>query len=151
MRAPRVDWSKVEGVLSKSARWFFSGQDVQGIINQIGGALYHMGIGLVPSGPSRWQGEGPAGSYGMKPKLWVSVMPDQGGFWIDIRLWADVDVGFLVLFGAMWFVCFPAALLLLLLGNSSWSARSNELMMAMQQPVAHLQSTPNWGHPPMGR
>ena len=84
----------------------------------------------------------------MAPKLWLNIMPDQGGFWLDVRVWADVDVGFLVLFGAMWFVCFPAALLLLLLGNSSWTQASQNLMITMQQPVAHLQSTPNWGHPP---
>ena len=135
-------------MLAKNARWFFHGQDVQGIVHQVGGALYHMGINLAPSGPMRWEGVGASGSYGISPKLWVSVMPDQGGFWLDVRLWAELDTGFMVMFALMWFFCFPAALLFLLLGNSSWTQRAEELMFTMQQPVAHLQSTPNWGHPP---
>lgn len=135
-------------MLNKNARWFFPGQDVQGTVHQIGGALYHVGINLAPSGPMRWQGEGAAGSYGLTPKLWISVMPDQGGFWLDIRLWADLESGSIVMFALSWFFCMPVAIILAVLGHSAWTQRSNELMAAMQQPVAHLQSTPNWGHPP---
>ncbi len=135
-------------MLSKNARWFFPGHDVQGVVNGIGGALYQRGVNLAPNGPNRWQGVGPAGGYGMAPKIWINVMPDQGGFWLDIRIWAELDVGFLVLFGAMWFLCFPVALIMLLLGNSSWTSAAADLMLAMQHPVAHLQSTPNWGNPP---
>lgn len=137
-------------MFAKNARWYFPGQDVQGVIHHIGGALYHAGITLAPSGPSRWEGIGTGGSYGLSPKLWISVMPDQGGFWLDVRLWADLDGGFLVPFVLMWMVCFPGAIIFLVLGNSSWTTRSNELLFTMQQPIAHLQSTPNWGHPPYG-
>lgn len=135
-------------MLDKNTRWFFPGQDVQGVMNSIGGAVYQLGIHLAPSGPMRWQGEGPKGSYGLGPKLWVTVIPDQGGFWLDIRLWADLDVGYLVLFIVLWGFCFPGAILLMVLGSQSWTQRADELMLAMQQPVAHLQSTPQWGQMP---
>jgi hypothetical protein len=136
-------------VYSKSARWFFPGQDVQGTVGQMGGALYHVGVNLAPSGPMRWQGLGPSGSYGLQPKLWVTIMPDQGGFWVNVNVSVEVGVGFIVLFALSWMFCFPVALLILLLSNSSFTQRSDEILYTMQHPVAHLMSTPNWGFPPM--
>lgn len=136
-------------MLDTNARWFFPGQDMQGVIHQIGGALYQLGIPITPSGPMRWQGMGPKGSYGLAPKVWLTVMPDQGGFWIDVRLWGDLDVGFLLMLVFAWMFCFPLAIVLMVLGNQSFTQRSSELMAAMQRPVGHLMSTPQWAQPPL--
>jgi hypothetical protein len=134
-------------VLDKTARWFFPNQDPQAVVNQIGGALYNMAVPLAPWGPLRWQGIGTSGSYGITPKVFLAVVPDQGGFWLDVRLQADLQMGPLILFVVLWASCFPIAIVLLLLGSQSWQRRADELVAAMQAPVAHLQSAPGWASP----
>jgi hypothetical protein len=135
-------------VFDKTARWFFPSQDPSSIVQSIGGALYPHSVPLSPWGPHRWQGVGPSGSYGITPKIYVVAVPDQGGFWLDVRLQADLGVGPLIFFIVLWGGCFPLALLFLLLGSQAWDRRAEELMAVMNAPVGHLQSAPGWAGAP---
>jgi hypothetical protein len=132
-------------VFDKGARWFFPGQDVQGVVAQVGGALYHRGISLAPSGPMRWTAVGTSAGLGFVPKVWISVLQDQGGFWLDVRLRGDLDPGSVVLLVLSWTFCFPLGALLLYTKHQAWVQHADNMMLSMQQPVAHLQSTPAWG------
>ncbi len=137
-------------MLDKNERQFFAGNDPQPVIQGISGALYQAGIMLTQTGPNSWGGRAQTGAYGMVPKVAVSVMPVQGGFFIDVRVSPDFETNGLVIFLVAWLFFFPAAIILGLLGYQDWQNRQQQLSGALWSNVQHLMAAPpppQWGPP----
>ena len=122
-----------------------SDQQVAGGIMILLGGLFV--LGMLTAIFMRWQGTGTEVGYGFSPKVFVSVTPDQGGFWVDVRLWADLSGGTIVLLVLFWMFFFPAAIIYLVMGHSKWQSYAQYLMHAVHTPDAHLQGTPGWAQP----
>src|SRR5688572_7756542 len=103
-------------MLDRNERQYFSGQDIQSIVNAIGGSLSQLGIILQPTGMNTWAGRAPGPSWGMFAKVLVSAVPVQDGFYLDVRVAPDFDSGGIVIFVVAWFFFFPAAIILGVLG-----------------------------------
>jgi hypothetical protein len=131
-------------VFSKTARWYFPGRDVQTVMHTVTGAAHAQGIMVQPSGPNRWEGTGSEWSMGVAPKLTIYVRPDQQGFWVDAYLNVDFGTGGILLLVMSWMVCFPVAIVYLILANQSFNEHAPRTIHAMYQPVSHMT-----GQPPM--
>jgi hypothetical protein len=141
-------------MLDRNERQFFSGDDVTTVLGSIQNTLWASGVQLAPSGPNAYSGRGQVASFGMMPKVGVSVMPIQGGFFVDVRVSPDFESGALVILVVSWFFFFPIAIILAVLGYQDWQGRQNQLFAALWSPVASRMAqapTPQWGYVPPAR
>ncbi len=139
-------------MLDKNERQFFTGEDTQSVIQSLQGTLYQHGIGVTQTGPAQWGGRGQTAAYGMVPKVSISLMPAQGGFFVDVRVSADFETNGLVIFIVAWLFFFPVAIILGFLGYQDWQNRQMQLSQALWAPLAHRIAqppAPAWG-PQMG-
>jgi hypothetical protein len=138
-------------MIDKNERQYFPGQDVQGVIQTIQGALYHMGIPTQQTGPSQWGGRAAQASYGLAPKVQLAVAPAQGGFFVDARVSADFETNGLIIFVVLWFLFFPAAIVIGVLAYQDFSNRTQHLHQAIWAPVMQRMTpavAPPAMHPP---
>ena len=131
-------------MLDKNERQFFPGQDLAGVIAILQGALYNAGISLQQTAPNQWSGRGNVASWGMVPKVLVSSMPTQDGFFLDVKTTPDIEGGGVVLFIVCWVFFFPLAIILGFLGYQDWQNRQNQLSQLIWAPLG-----PRIGQPPM--
>jgi hypothetical protein len=129
-------------VLDKTERQFFAGEDSQSVIAAVQGALYQGGLPLSPTGPNTFAGRGSMASYGMVPKATVSLLPAQGGFFLDVRVAPDFETNSVVILVVAWLFFFPAALILMLMGYQDWQNRQALLFQSIWAPVAHRIAAP---------
>jgi hypothetical protein len=129
-------------VFDKSARWYFPGQDVSTVMNTFTRAAQGQGIMLVPSGPSRWEGRGSEWAMGVSPKMHVMLQPDQQGFWLDVRIMADLGGGAIAIMVISWMFCFPIAIIWLVTANNSFGGRGDEALHNIHHPLQHLTGQP---------
>ncbi len=135
-------WNRM---LDRNERNYFTGQDVQGVVMTLQGALAAQGIYLQPYGPSNWSGRGQAASYGIAPKASLTATPVQGGFFVDLRFSPDFESNSLVLFIVAWLVFFPVAVILAVMAYQDWEVRQRQLFYAVWSPVAGLMAPPPMG------
>lgn len=138
-------------MLDKNERNYFPGTDVNGVLGVLGGALAQIGIPLAQFGPTTWSGRGNQVSYGIAPKVSVTVSQMQGGFFLDVRISADFESNALILFVVAWLFFFPAAIILAVLAYQDWEARSRQLFFAVWSPLGPRMGPPPGYQPmPMG-
>lgn len=140
-------------MLDKNERQFFTGSDTQSVIQSLQGTLYAQGIALTQTGPAQWAGRGQTATYAMVPKVSVSLMQAQGGFFVDVRVSADFETNGLVIFIVAWLFFFPVAIVLAIMGYQEWEKRQQALQQALWAPLAHRIAAPPqaaWGAPPVG-
>jgi hypothetical protein len=124
-------------MFDRNERQFFSGQDIASVVSAIGAGLSPTGIVLQQTAPNGWTGRAPGASYGLIPKVLVSAMPIQNGFYLDVRVAPDFDSGGLVLFILSWFFFFPLAIILGVLAYQDWQQRQAHLFASVWGPVAN--------------
>ena len=135
-------------MLDKNERQFLAGSDPNPVIQGISGTLYQAGIVLTQTGPNTWAGRGNVASYGMVPKVAVSVMPMQGGFFVDARIGPDFESNGLIIFLVAWLFFFPLAIVLGVMGYQDWQTRHQQLSGVLWSSVGHLITAPpapQWG------
>lgn len=140
-------------MLDKNERQYFSQEHAQSVIQTVSGTLHSAGIALTQTGPNQWTGRGQVASYGVVPKVLVSMMPMQNGFFLDVRIVADLESNAIVILIVLWFVFFPVALILGLMGYQDWERRQVQLFQAVWMPLANRIATPpgpQFGPPPAG-
>jgi hypothetical protein len=140
-------------MLDKSDRQFVPGQDVASVINVLQGSLYAAGIVLAQTGPNQWVGRGQTATYSIVPKVMVSTMAAQGGFFLDVRIAADFEGNGLVIFIVAWLFFFPVAIVLAILAYQDWENRQKYLTGVIWSPLASRLGPPPaapWGTPPPG-
>ena len=84
-------------MLDKNERQFFAQEHAASVIQTITGTLHSMGIPLAQTGPNQWSGRGQVASHGIVPKVLVSMMPVQNGFFLDVRAVADIESNSVIL------------------------------------------------------
>lgn len=131
-------------MLDKTERQYFPGQDLAGVIGILQGTLYNAGIGLQQTGPNQWSGRGNVASWGMVPKVLVSSMPTQEGFFLDVKTTPDVEGGGVVILIVCWVFFFPLAIILGFLAYQDWQNRQTQLSQLIWPPLG-----PRIGQPPM--
>ncbi len=131
-------------MFDKTERQFFGGQDVQGVIQLLQQVLYSNGVVLSQTGPTTWAGRGTIPSYSIVPRVSVSVSPTPQGFCLDMRTTADNEGSGIVVFVVLWFVFFPAAIIVAFLAYQDFQQRQQALMQAMWAPLSPRFVAPNF-------
>jgi hypothetical protein len=142
-------------VIDRTDRQFFSGTGVADVVGQLGQPLAGQGIQLIQIGPTNWQARGNQPSYGLVPKVSLTASPSPGGFYLDVRFSMDLDATAIIVLVIAWLFCFPAAVVLAILGYQDISERLRLLHASFWAPVGHLivapqYPTPGWLQPPPG-
>ena len=122
-------------MIDKNERQFFRGQDMQSVLNTLNGTLQQWSIGLQQTGVNMWAGKGTQASYGMMPKVAITMTPVQEGFFVDIRISSDFKGEALVILIVSWLFFFPVALILAYLGYQDWTQRQTQLFQAIWFPL----------------
>lgn len=136
--------ARLARVRDRSERQFFSGTDVNSIIGAVGNGLSAFDIQFVQTGSNSWLGKGSTPSYGMLQKVSLVVYPSPQGFYLDVRYGYDFDSTGAVLFVLAWFLFFPAAIVLAILAYNDFTARQDQLMQSIWNPVRNLIIAPNF-------
>lgn len=129
-------------MLDKNERQFFAQEHAQSVIQTLSGTLLSAGIPLTQTGPNQWSGRGQLASYGMVPKVLVSMMPVQGGFFLEVRVVADFESNALVILIVLWFVFFPVAIIMAVMGYQDWERRQVQLFQAVWMPLSNRIAAP---------
>jgi hypothetical protein len=129
-------------MLDKNERQFFAQEHAASVIQTLGQTLSASGIGLTQTGPNQWSGRGQVASHGMVPKVLVTLAPVQSGFYLEVRVVADFESNALVLLVVLWFVFFPVALILAIMGYQEWERRQVQLFHAIWAPLAGRMAAP---------
>jgi hypothetical protein len=137
-------------VFDKTDRQFFAGQDVQSIVGTFQQVLHSQGIPTQQTGPSTWSGRGNMPSWGLVPKVSIAVGPSPNGFYVDIRVLADIEGGGIAGFIVAWFLFFPVAILLGYLAYQDFIQRRDYLIHSLWSTVGHLIVAPNYPSPQFG-
>ena len=139
-------------MLDKADRQYLRASDPAAILGSIQGAVYPHGIHLQQTGPSSWGGRGTQATYGMLPKVAVTLTPMQDTVCVDVRVSADFETNGLVIFVVAWMFFFPVAIILAVLGYQEWERRAAATMQAIWSPLMPQMVTPPapaWGAPGM--
>lgn len=137
-------FGKLAAVLDKTERQFFAGRDVDGVVRTIGQTLYAQGILLQQTGPQTWAGRGQFAQWGLVPKVSVYAAPSPQGFYLDVRVTADIEGSGIAMLIVCWFVFFPVALVLAYMAYQDFSQRQYTLHQSIWSPIAHLFVPPNY-------
>ncbi len=135
-------------MLDKTDQKFLSGDDQQTLVQSMSSVLYQSGIPLQQTGPSQWSGRGSLASYGMVPKVSITLNPGQGGSYCSIRVAPDFETNSVVIILVAWLFFFPIALVLLYLGYQDWQNRQNYLFQSLWTPLSNRIAAPPgapWG------
>ena len=141
-------------MLDKADRRYLKSSDPNSIVGSIQGAVYHQGIQLQQTAPNIWVGRGNQASYGMVPKVAITISPIQDGMCVDVRVSPDFESNGIILFAVAWIFFFPAALILAILGYQDWERRAMATMSAIWTPFGALMMNPPapmWGPPQPGQ
>lgn len=140
-------------MIDKIDRRYFGGVDGAAIVQSISGTLYQNGIVLQQTAPNAWSGRGQHASYGIVPKVGITVMQMQDGISVDLRVSADIEGNGIVLMVVAWFFFFPVAIILAVLGYQDFDRRAQLLIASIWAPLAHKMVSapvPHWGPPAAG-
>lgn len=129
-------------MLDKNEQKFITGTDTASVVQSLGGTLYQWGVPLQQTGPTQWAGRGTQASYGMVPKVSVTLTQAQGGFFCDIRVAADFETNGIVILIVAWLFFFPVAIILAYMGYQDWQGRQNQLFYALWTPLANRLAQP---------
>jgi len=129
-------------MLDKNDRRYLRGSDPTAIVGSIQGVVYQLGIQLQQTGPNMWVGRGTQASYGMAPKVAVTVTPFPEGFCVDVAVSPDFESNSIVILVVAWLFFFPVAVILAVLGYQDWERRAQWLQSAIWTPLAHLMMAP---------
>jgi len=140
-------------VIDRTDRQFFSGSGVADVVGRLGQGLAAQGLGLAQIGPSNWQARSNQATYGLVPKVSLSVSPSPNGFYLDVRFTCDFEGTAIIGLIVAWFFCFPAAVILAVLAYQDITERLRQLHAAFWAPVQQLIVAPNypaptWQQPP---
>jgi hypothetical protein len=136
-------------MLDKNERNYFPGNDVNGAISILTGALAQSGVPLQQISPNTWTGRGNVVSYGIAPKASVTVSQTQAGFFLDVRMSADFESNALVIFVVSWLFFFPIAIILGVMAYQDWENRMRQLFYVVWSPLGPRMGPPP-GFQPMG-
>ncbi len=138
-------------MLDKTEQKFLTGEDSQTVVQSISSVLYQSGIALTQTGPTQWSGRGTVASYGMVPKVSLTLNPGQGGSYCDIRVGPDFETNSVVIILVAWLFFFPIAIVLLVLGYQDWQNRQTYLFQSLWTPLSNRIAAPpgagGWGAP----
>ena len=134
-------------MLDRSDRQFFSGNDVNGLINTLLNSLYSAGLPVQQTGPNTWKARGTVPSYGMVPVVSIVAMPTPQGFCVDARCTVDIEGSGIAIFVVLWLVFFPAAIILGIMAYNALSPLPTQVLQVMWTPVQHLFIAPNYAPP----
>jgi hypothetical protein len=140
-------------MLDKNERQFFSQEHAESVIQTLSGTLLSAGIPLTQTGPNQWAGRGQVASHGVLPKVLVSMMPVQNGFFLDVRVVADFESNSIVIMVVLWFVFFPVAVILAIMAYQDWERRQLQLFQAIWMPLSNrivAPPGPQFGPPGQG-
>lgn len=118
------------------------------MIQSIQASLYRQGIQVGPIAPNSWAGRSNQVSYGMRLKATVTLLPAQDGFFVDLRVGSDIESNGIIVLIVLWFVFFPAALVIGLLGYQDVTAKQTQLCQAVWAPLAGRIVPANVAYPP---
>jgi hypothetical protein len=137
-------------MLDKADRRYLRASDPAAIVGGIQGAIYQHGIQLQQTGPNMWVGRGTQASYGMVPRVAVTVTPIQDSVCVDVRISADFETNGIVVLVVAWLFFFPVAIILGVLGYQEWERRAMWTMSAIWTPLMPQMinpPAPTWGPP----
>jgi hypothetical protein len=137
-------------VFDKTERQFFAGQDVQGVVQTIQQALYANGIPTQQTGATTWAGRGVTPAWGLVPKVSIMAAPSPQGFYVDIRMLADIEGSGIAGFIIAWFLFFPVAIILGYMAYQDFTQRQAQLFHGIWSPLGHLIVAPNFTTPTFG-
>ncbi|HNS96244.1 MAG TPA: hypothetical protein PKL73_04775 [Polyangiaceae bacterium] len=137
-------------MFDRTDRQFFAGQDVQGVVTPLQRVLHSQGIPLQQTGATSWSGRGTVPSWGLVPKIHINAHPSQQGFFLDIRVFADVEGNGIIAFILAWFFFFPVAIVLGFVAHNNFVQQRDYLIHSLWSPVGHLIATPNYPPVPFG-
>lgn len=137
-------------MFDRTDRQFFAGQDVQSIVGTLLQALHAQGIPTQQTGPATWAGRGTMPSWGLVPKVSIAAAPSPQGFYIDIRVLADIEGSGIAGLIISWFLFFPVALILGYMAYQDFTQRRDYLIHSLWSPVGHLIIAPNYPPPQFG-
>jgi hypothetical protein len=134
-------------VIDRTDRQFFSGNGVADVVGRLGQGLAAQGLQLTQIGPSNWQARSNQATYGLVPKVSLSVSPSPNGFCLDVRFTCDFEGTAVIGLVVAWLFCFPAALILAVLAYQDITERLRQLHAVFWAPVQHLIVAPNYPAP----
>jgi hypothetical protein len=137
-------------VFERTERQFFRGQDATAVVQTIQQALYASGVMTQQTGPAGWSGRGVSPSYGLVPKVSIFAAPSPDGFSVDVRIMADTEGSGIIVAIVLWFVFFPAALIVGYMAYQDFVQRQAQLFNSVWAPLGHLIVAPNYPAPQFG-
>ncbi|MCK6534728.1 MAG: hypothetical protein L6Q84_17285 [Polyangiaceae bacterium] len=129
-------------MLDKNERQFFAQEHAESVLQTVTGTLHAQGVPLAQTGPNQWAGRGQVPSHGIVPKVLVSMMPVQGGFFLEVRAVADIESNAIVLLIVLWLVFFPVAIILAVMAYQDWERRQLYLFQSVWAPLANRIAAP---------
>ena len=108
-------------MLDKTDQKFFAGVDVGPVVHAIQGGLYQQGIATQQVGPSQWSGQASQTRWAVAPRASLSTYPAPGGFVVVAEVSAQFETNGLIVFMVLWFLCFPAAVIVAVLAYQEWA------------------------------
>ncbi|HET9955659.1 MAG TPA: hypothetical protein VFQ61_14190 [Polyangiaceae bacterium] len=136
-------------MFEQTERQFFAGTDVNPVITALCGGLQTQGFRGQQTAANTWQAQSLATSYGTSLRVTMWVVPSPSGFAVEARYSAEFENNALIVFAVLWFVFFPAAIVLAILGYQDVTNRLFTLRGSFWMPVASRIVAPNFG-PPLG-
>ncbi len=133
-------------MLTKNERRYFKSSDSTQVLQSLQGTLYQWGIGMHQIGNQVWEGKGQRPSYGLVPKVGVTMSPaGQDLVCVDVRVTGDVDQSGVIILVVCWLFFFPAALIIMFMAHGDFTTKQGQLAYAMWTPLSNLMVQP----PPM--
>jgi hypothetical protein len=129
-------------VLDRADQKFFAGADVGPVVQAIQGGLYQQGIVTQQIGPAQWSGRASDTRWAMRPRATLWAYPAPGGFVVQASVSAEFETNGLILFAVLWFVLFPAAVIVAVLAYQEWQRRQSELLLSVWGPVVQRIAAP---------
>jgi hypothetical protein len=131
-------------VFDKTERKFFAGKDVDATMRVIRQALVPAAIDLQQVSSTQWRGRGTIPVYGLVPVVTVFAAPTPQGYYLDLRISADIEGSGIAIAIILWFVFFPITIVLGYLAYSDYTLRQNQLFQAIWTPIQHTFVEPNF-------
>jgi hypothetical protein len=124
-------------VLDRVDRHFFPGDETREVIESVKETLQRDGIALGPVAPDVWSGRAPGPvSYGLVPRASVALTRVREGFFVDLRVSADLDSTAIIILVVAVILFWPAALVLAFLGYQDFQNRASVVMSSIWAPLS---------------
>jgi hypothetical protein len=131
-------------------RQFFAGKDFDTVLGALLHGLHSQEISMAQTQSTMWLGQGMVASWGVTPRVSLSIVPSPSGFYVDIRISAQPEGSAVALLVVSWMFCFPLTILFGYLAYQDFTERRNQLLHTLWSSVSHLAIAPNYFPPQLG-